>query len=577
MIGAVPPWRIAACALRRTAAAGAIAAGACAVLGGSSAAAAPAVRGLVIGIDDYAHLPVLHGAVNDAEDIRKALSETGVDDLTVLIDAAATRDRIVAEWRSLVSRAEPGDTLVLTYAGHGGQERERVRGSESDGRDEVLLLGGFRSAGKGTRERIIDDEIHHWLVQAGKQRLRVVFVADACHSGTLTRKVDPRAPVVTYRYTRHDLEEDLLELDLPDEAVDHDDMGEGELAHVNFLGAAQEHQKVPEITVRDAAGRPERRGALSYLFARALRGEADTDGNGVLRRDELWRFVRENVRMNSAARQTPNLMPNTRGDETVLVLAPGAAGTLAGAPGTVDASGVSEDAAAAEPSQGRAHRIRLAVRPANAAVAGQVRDALPHIRLVSDESESPDLVWDTDRRQVVSAMGDVVAHDVSVSELAGVVEKSEAVRAIRTLSARASLRLRIEPHDGVHREGSRIGLRVDGREHPRLTVFSLSGNGAVHYLYPGPNDPTELPVGKAFELDDVVVTKPFGADHVVAVSAATSLAAFNAALRRLDCRRMPCPPAADRAAALLAETAAGASGWSSGILGLYTEPREGDP
>ena len=455
MTGAVQSLRTSFRPLRRATAAGAIIAATCAALAGSPAAAAPAVRALVIGIDDYAHLPVLHGAVNDAKDIRQALAEVGTEDLTVLIDAAATRDRIVAEWQSLLSRAAPGDTIVLTYAGHGGQEGERVRGSESDGKDEVLLLGGFRSAGMGTRERIIDDEIHRWLVDAGKRKLRVVFVADACHAGTLTRKVDPRAPEATYRYTRHDLDEDLLELDLPDEAVDTGEMGDGDLAHVNFLGAAQEHQKVPEITVRDAAGRPERRGALSYLFARALRGEADTDGDGVLRRDELWRFVRENVRMNSAARQTPNLMPNSRGGETVLALAPGADGAVAGATGTADAAGAHEGTATAEHSQGQAHRIRLAVRPADPAIVEQVRDTLPDIRIVSDEGEFPDLVWDTDRRQVVSAMGDVIAHDVGVAELVGVVEKWEAVRAIRALSARASLRLRIEPHDGVHRDGSR--------------------------------------------------------------------------------------------------------------------------
>ena len=576
MIGTAPPWRACARRLARATAAGVIAAGTCVALASPSAVAAPAVRGLVIGIDDYTHLATLQGAVNDAKDIRAALAEVGVEDLTVLLDEAATRNRIVVEWQSLLSRAEPGDTLVLTYAGHGGQERERVRGSERDGKDEVLLLGGFRRTGMGTRERIIDDEIHRWLVEAGKRRLQVIFVADACHSGTLTRKVDPRAPKATYRYARYDLDEDLLELDLPDEAVDTGQMGEGELAHVNFLAAAQEHQKVPEITVRGAAGKPERRGALSYLFARALRGEADNDGDGVLRRDELWRFVRENVRMNSAARQTPNLMPNSRGDETVIALAPGADGAVAGAPTAADAAGAPQDTAAAEPSQGQAHRMRLAVRPADPAIVEQVGDALPDVAIVSGTGEFPDLVWDTERRQVVSAMGDVIAHDVGVAGLAGVVEKWEAVRAIRALSARASLRLRIEPHDGVHPDGSEISLRVDGREHPRLTVFSLSGNGAVHYLYPRPTEPTEIPVDEAFEIDDVVVTKPFGADHVVAVSAATSLDALNTALKRLTCRRTPCPPAAGRAAALLAETAAGASGWSSGILGLYTEPREGD-
>ena len=75
------------------------------------------VRGLVIGIDDYAPgIGKLQGAVNDARDIQQALAGMGVDDLTVLLDGAATRDRILAEWRGLLERAEPGDTLVLTYA-----------------------------------------------------------------------------------------------------------------------------------------------------------------------------------------------------------------------------------------------------------------------------------------------------------------------------------------------------------------------------------------------------------------------------------------------------------------------------
>ena len=520
------------------------------------------VRGLVIGIDDYERLEPLQGAVNDAEDIRDALDGLGAEDVTLLIDGEATRKRIVDEWQALLSRAEPGDTLVLTYAGHGGQEKERVPGSEEDGKDEVLLLGGFRSSGERSRERIIDDEIHQWLLDAGRKELQVVFVADACHAGTLTRTVDPRAPETTYRYARYDLAQDMLKLALPKKTFDAGRMGEDELAHVNFLGAAQEHEKVPEITVRVEDDQPVRRGALSYLFARALRGEADRDGDGALRRDELWRFVRENVRMNSEARQNPNLLPNTRGSETVLALTPASERPAGGSTGTGAAA--------------RTERLRLAVRQADPQAVERLRATLPDVRIELDESAFADLVWDAGRRQVVSEMGDVVAHDIGVGGLTGVVDKWEAVRAIRALSAHASLRLRIDSGDGIHREGDRIALRIDGRSHPRLTVFSLSGNGAVHYLYPQARfgDPAEIPVGTAFELNDIVVEEPFGADHVVAVSAATPLDSLNAALSRLSCVRMPCRPAAREAAEVLAEAAARARGWSSGILGLYTGPRE---
>ena len=134
---------------------------------GTTPAAAQTVRGLVIGIDAYDELRDLAGAVNDARDVAGALAGAGIDDLVVLEDAAATRARVTAEWRALVARSAPGDTLVLTYAGHGGQEPARVAGSERDGLDESLLLGGFRSSGPGTRERILDDELNQWFAEAG--------------------------------------------------------------------------------------------------------------------------------------------------------------------------------------------------------------------------------------------------------------------------------------------------------------------------------------------------------------------------------------------------------------------------
>ena len=503
------------------------------------AAAAPAVRALVIGINAYQSLPDLEGAVGDARDVARALSGIGVRDLVVLEDAAATRARIVAEWRSLMARAVPGDTLVLSYAGHGGQEPERVRGSERDGRDEVLLLGGFAERGAGTRERIFDDELNGWFVEAGAKGLRVIFVADACHSGTLTRALDARVAAPVYRTASYTIADDLLAGWVPEVSVD-----EGDLAHVSFLAAGQEHERVPELELPGSQGRPEPRGALSYMFARAVEGQADIDGDGVLQRGELWRFVRENVRMLSAARQTPNLLPNARGDEPVL--------RLSAAPPAPEADGPRRV-------------LRLAVLHAVAGDLGALRDALPGVQLVSVE-ESPDLIWDAATSQVITGLGDVAAHGVGVADLPATVGKWQAVDTIRELSARASLRLRVYPHDGTHRRGARVEVEVTGLPHPRLTLLGLSGNGVVHYLYPRPGDPERVPLERPFRLP-LMVTEPFGADHVVALSAAEPLERLNAALHRLDGQ-----PAARQVADLLATAAAGSADWWSGIQGLFTAP-----
>ena len=530
------------------------------MLTGAPGAAAETVRGLVVGIDDYVELRDLQGAVNDARDIAGALARVGVRDLVVLKNGAATRRRLAAEWEALVARSAEGDTLVLTYAGHGGQEPARVPGTERDGRDEVLLLGGFRANGPGTRERIFDNELNQWFVKAGRRGLKVVFVADSCHSGTLTRSVDSRAPAPVLRTAAYTITDDMLHLEGP--ATEAASIDEAELPHVSFLAAGQEHEQVPEIALPGAAGGSEPRGALSYVFARAIEGKADLDRDGVLRRGELWRFVRENVRMMSEARQTPNLLPTRRENEPVLPLA---AGPPAGGGDTQAVHGEAPGPGVMAGWERQGGPVRMAVLNASPKTHLSFREALPDADVVL-ASQLPDLVWDARAREVVTGMGDVVAYDVGVAELPGVVEKWAAVRAIRTLSAAASLRLRVHPHDGAHREGTRIVVEVGGLRHPRLTLIGLAGTGNVHYLYPLAGDPDAVSVDGPFRLP-LEVTPPFGADHIVAVSAGSTLASLNVALAELDGRR-----AAGTAVERLVAAAAGATDWWSGIQGLYTRP-----
>lgn len=506
----------------------------------ASVAGAQTVRGLVIGIDAYAELQDLAGAVNDARDVAGALSGAGVGDLVVLEDEAASRERVAAEWRAMVERAAPGDTLVLTYAGHGGQEPARVAGSERDGLDEMLLLSGFTSSGPGTRERIRDDELNHWFAEAGERGLRVIFVADSCHAGTLTRSIDPRAPAMAVRTAQYTISDDMLMLEMPDEAAA---IREAELAHVSFLAAGQEHEQVPEIALPGPHGEPEPRGALSYVFARALEGAADDDGDGVLQRAELWSFVRENVRMRSGARQTPNLLPNEGGGEPVLRLG----------------RSISVEADMAP--------LRLAILNAEPGTLDAVRQTLAGVSVVP-VGDAPDLIWDAAYGQVVTGVGDVAAHEVDLATLPGVVGKWSAVRLIKRLSERASLRLRVHPDDGLHQWGSVIEVEIDGMRHPYLIVLALSGNGTVHHLYPQERlkDPERVATDRPFR-EKLRVTPPFGADHVVAVSAARPMSGLIAELVRLDSER-----AAEAVAELLLAAAAGTAGWQSGIQGLFTAP-----
>ena len=109
------------------------------------------VRALVIGIDAYRHVRPLKGAVADARDIASSLRRVGVQDVTDLIDANADRSSILLSLNRLLERTGPRDVVILSLAGHGAQEPERVRGTQPDGVENVFLLSGFEDTAEGSQ------------------------------------------------------------------------------------------------------------------------------------------------------------------------------------------------------------------------------------------------------------------------------------------------------------------------------------------------------------------------------------------------------------------------------------------
>src|SRR5215213_5326104 len=228
---------------------------------------------LVIGINDY-DPPIngLQGAVNDAQDIAQALGKSGVERLVLLTDKEATKAAVEAAWTGLLSEAKAGDNLIFTYAGQGSQEPARENDpDEPDGLDENFPLANYGLKAEAIAERIVDNEIAQWLKDAKAKKVRVIFVADACHSGTMNRAVSLN---LRYRATPR---LDISQQDLLDFAPPKPDVSEriGADDNVTFLAGVSDERLVPEVEIE---GKP--RGALSFAFARALEGAADADGDG---------------------------------------------------------------------------------------------------------------------------------------------------------------------------------------------------------------------------------------------------------------------------------------------------------
>lgn len=489
------------------------------------------VHALVIGINDYDHQQKLEGAVADAEDIAGALRGIGARSLVLLKDHEASRQNITESWLAVTRQAKPGDTIVFTYAGHGGQEPYTPPGKVQE-LLESFLFAAFTPKGPMSAERILDKEINAWLKRAGEQGLRVIFIADACHSGGMLRSMDGRA-AVTHR--------SVPPYGIPDVLLSSDDLKQGadltfdDLPHVTFFSATQADLRSPEVLIGG-----QKRGALSYAFARALEGAADRRGDGTLSQLELAGYISATVRQLSEAQQTPEIVYRSGSEHEPL---------LSGIPRFPERS-----------SQMEAVRLRLV--NADAAAREGLKHSLVGASIVND-GDAVDLVWDAKERTVVSQLGDPVAHAIVPTRLQGVIDKWRILPVLKGMALKHPLAMSLKPSDARHPIGRVIEFESAPLPFPNVTVFNLTSDGGIQFLYPKlerPEDARNSRVGEPYRLP-LTVEPPVGADHLFVIASASPLEALRGLLRAA--------PSTLDVPQLLHDALAGTD-YAMGLQGLYT-------
>ncbi len=520
-----------------------------AIIGWPPVVGAVNIHALVIGIDAYqsqgGELMDLMGAVNDAQDIAAALRELGANTVRVLLNEEAHRTAVLENWEALQKGARPGDLLIMTFAGHGAQEPERTPGSERDGMDEVMVLGGFRTTAPHNFQRIMDDEWRHLIAAASDYTVMTVF--DACHSGTMTRSVATGWNVGRARFGNYGpITSDQLPPPPPaeDRVVSQPELWPHEI----YIGATLDGLVVHEIQIE---GRY--RGVLSYQFARALRGAADLNRDGVITRGELARFIDENVRQQSERRQYPRVQYAAA--DTVALLTVGAC-----------------------PAQSRTfiqNRLPLALDDLSSDEQARLRARLTHAGPA--DRHTAVLTWNAVSRTVVSQHGDVVAslmagrEDHTVAQLQGVIDKWRFLPALLALNeCREPLSLRLQQGDGLHQEGDHLTLEIPPRHNPYLILVNLPATGEVQFLYPLSeyNDNPRVNPQEAYR-QRFRIQAPFGGDHLIVLAARHKPAALYTALAQLDGQ------IAAEALYRLLNQALGDVGndFEMGVLGFYTAPK----
>jgi hypothetical protein len=462
--------------------------------------AAAKVHALVIGINDYDGPPKLKGAVNDANDVAKALRASGVEDLTELVDKDATRENAFAAWEAMVRNSEPGDLLVFHFAGHGINLPDQ-NGDEDDGQDEAYLFVGFDEE-RHPDQQLIDDELDAWLKQAGDAGRKVLFVADACHSGSPTRSIFGESlPTRFYRpRTEPERPRPLVPGDVPETATRD---------YVFSVGATLDSRTVPEIMINDAP-----RGALSYAVARAFEGGADLDHDGEVVASEFTAFVRQNVRSLAASKQTPQFDIPDDGLRIIEVV-----GTSTSTAGQSDGA------------------IGVHIRPGADQTLVDAVGGIDGVSLVDDEAAAK-LVFDPATGSLANNVRDVVAENLDAEGLKIAIDADRALSKLQQFALRGTLPIAFSPDDGVQPEGTKIEFTVAGVESRYLTVFDLTATGSVHFLWPtGPEDSDPI-ADTEFSLA-AAVTPPFGADNLIVLSTESAPTALRGELKRLDGSRDP--------------------------------------
>jgi len=480
------------------------------------------IRALVIGIDAYQHVRQLKGATADAQDIGTSLKRSGVRDVTTLLDGAADRTSVLSAIYELLQRTGSGDLIIISLAGHGAQEPEQESGGHNEGVENVFLLAGFEDSAEGSQQRILGAEFNHFIKQFEEKGAHILFVADTCYGGGMTRGIDPRWENMSFRHVpSYRLSDDALK---PVATVRDESATPFDFKHTVFLAAVDDKTMAPEIEI---PGIPGFRGALSYAIAREIEGDSNTrgvDDKTTLR--DLFGSVRQIVYQLSDERQ--NIVATASPDESPTTVVFQHVRSINVASSSVDAP-----APASAPASADERPIKIAALDGNSRDLAQLKPQQAPFKVVRP-LDYPDLTWDPASHDVL-AWGDVVAYAVDPGDLPSVIDRTKAVRDLKMMADKTPQPIKVTPDDSLHHNSAVVHIEVSGVAGRALLLFDIAGDGSVELLYPVGADPHVIRT--ADYVFPVRVQKPFGSDQLVAVTSPDPIPALEQALQKLDKRK----------------------------------------
>lgn len=244
-------------------------------LGGSvkkSRQKAPKIWAVLVGVASYEHMPRLNFADDDAYKMYAFLKspEGGAlpdKQVSVIIDEAATRKKIISNMKRVFNQADSNDVILFYFSGHG--EKNAFLPIDYDGH----------------LNRLKHTEIST-LLKNSKAKLKIC-IADACHAGALEKNAK--------EFKRG-----------------------GKYGELDQEIALMLSSKAEEVSVENAGLR---QGIFTHFLIKGLKGAADIDESGEVTIEEVYEYVRQNVSFYTNNYQTPVLYGNFNKDLTISTVA----------------------------------------------------------------------------------------------------------------------------------------------------------------------------------------------------------------------------------------------------------------
>lgn len=224
------------------------------------------IHALIVGVSRYVHFPTLKYTDDDAYRVYAFLKspEGGAvpdKNIHMLIDEAASRERIMEGLKQVVQSADENDAVFIYISGHG-------------------LNGGYLPFDSDGYTGLI---AYHELtdVLAETRSKQTLCVADACYSGSMLGEKSTLTESLAQFY----------------KSMDHSQGGTAFLLSSKAEEYSLESQGL-------------RQGIFSHYLIRGLGGDADVNRDKIITITELYSYIRSSVTKYTGGVQTPLLAGN---------------------------------------------------------------------------------------------------------------------------------------------------------------------------------------------------------------------------------------------------------------------------